>query len=1315
MRTPALPYRASLLALLLVGLGLAGADEVTAPPASPGVAVSYQLPTDGPLPRTYRVTLALTAADDAAWIVSTFLCGAERTVTAANQGKFTDYCNGLDDNDMPLPPGKYGVKGIFLPAEKWSIDGRYHSLIPKLAVGAGDSWFPSQAQDSKFPWIFGHVFGNIDDVSVGLNGAAAFYGSYIENAYNPYLVDLNKPVSYDQVLAKYWSGGTAGGTSIACDGEMTWGYCEIGADRPFLYRADRQPFGNDRTSIIGGVTLLDGPTTSMCAWKDPASGKRFLYVTQPKSNRIDVFDGVTGARLAQTAVNGPQSVMLDRTAPGSRLLALHRDPAGKWQVSGVALQAGVPAGEWTVRCEVAGIDAPVDCESDSRGNLYVLDTDASQVYQLGPAGQLLRKLATGAKQTPGRYDDHVFMSPVRLATWTDAAGKDRVLVVERSGPGRISEWDSEGKLLRSWFLIQNANFGYFNDSEHPEHIYVAANFPLSGSGLIRYKADYATGNWTVDAVWPDICRWGYDFPGGTMYGQIFNRNGNKYLTFPYTAGLQAQSTMIYKQEGANWRPCAGAVREDTGTKDKNQRPVINEFWWTDANGDGKLQPGEYKPNPIQFPSHSYWGDTFSEEMSLLVMDADRRGWQELPVTGFDKLGNPLYKPDGWRPICRDTVYEARAAGKADALHGGNEVANELSDWARIAGSRDRGYWVADPSGPANPGGADNAGSRYSQVKLSYYAPDGKGNYQMKWRVGRKAWRVAQPGQVYATQHLSAPIGGILGTWDSNGLYHCYSDEGMYVDTVMADAFAGNLEKHGVYTFAGEAWYGKQFPDPVSDQTLLFIGRPTCSVYTVPGWGPKRNPVRKVTAITPQVTLTAAQTAPASEYALIVRGGPGQAKVARFIPSPGGGPALDGSLRGWEAATPVTFAADSARAAEVRCLYDPRTLYLRWHLRLPEPFTPQEMGNPNRLFTHERHADTMSFYLQGDPNAAPSTTEGRAGDVRLVFAVVKDGGQVRPVCLGMYVKAPPGVPPAPVTYVSPVSKVTYAHVAPLDSARLGYALDADQKGLVLAAAIPVSELPGLPLPNGSLRTQVDFSVTLGGVTPFWWANTGLLGSMTNTTDEPSEARLYPGAWAQAQFVGMDTYVVHDWFVCGPWGGEQLKERPFDPHPQPLGHAFTRRFFAAAKYPPDGGVVDPKAVYTGPLTLDVEGKPHEVRWQQASTPADRVQPFPGMSLGYAATWLYVPQACELEASFLAMRDQQGSTQVWVDDQAVQGQMSSAWGVPAPQPVTPQKIALRQGWNKVFFRSYAGWGNVTFGLHLKGPEATLWSLRSSALPPE
>ena len=79
------------------------------------------------------------------WIVSTFLAAAPRTVTAENKGQFTDNWNGLDDNFMPVPPGKYGVKGIYMPAQKWRVDGEWHSITPQFvdrragvdAVGAG--------------------------------------------------------------------------------------------------------------------------------------------------------------------------------------------------------------------------------------------------------------------------------------------------------------------------------------------------------------------------------------------------------------------------------------------------------------------------------------------------------------------------------------------------------------------------------------------------------------------------------------------------------------------------------------------------------------------------------------------------------------------------------------------------------------------------------------------------------------------------------------------------------------------------------------------------------------------------------------------------------------------------------------------------------------------------------------------------------------------------------------------------------------------------------------------------------------------------
>ncbi|HZK82767.1 MAG TPA: hypothetical protein VFC46_16920, partial [Humisphaera sp.] len=118
-----------------------------------GATISYQLPLTGKGPTTWRVTLAIVDAKNPDWIVSQFANGVARTATAENQGKFTETWNGLDDNFMPVPPGKYGVKGIYMPGERWRVDGEYHSIVPKFVSGPS-AWMPSPEQWEK-PEPFG--------------------------------------------------------------------------------------------------------------------------------------------------------------------------------------------------------------------------------------------------------------------------------------------------------------------------------------------------------------------------------------------------------------------------------------------------------------------------------------------------------------------------------------------------------------------------------------------------------------------------------------------------------------------------------------------------------------------------------------------------------------------------------------------------------------------------------------------------------------------------------------------------------------------------------------------------------------------------------------------------------------------------------------------------------------------------------------------------------------------------------------------------------------------------------------------------------
>ena len=197
--------------LLLLAVSWAGAVSQSSGDAAVGTPVTYQLPADGVLPQTYLVTLAIVDSKNPDWILSTFVAGAPRTVTAENKGKFTETWDGLDDNFMPVPPGDYGVKGIYAPARQWELDGEWHAITPKFA-GGFSAWLPPPDR-LRAPLAFGGdpVNAPLRDVAVGPNGVAVFDYQYLENGLNAPMFDLNKPVDYDQFLRSFNSGGAAGG------------------------------------------------------------------------------------------------------------------------------------------------------------------------------------------------------------------------------------------------------------------------------------------------------------------------------------------------------------------------------------------------------------------------------------------------------------------------------------------------------------------------------------------------------------------------------------------------------------------------------------------------------------------------------------------------------------------------------------------------------------------------------------------------------------------------------------------------------------------------------------------------------------------------------------------------------------------------------------------------------------------------------------------------------------------------------------------------------------------------------------------------
>ena len=1276
-----------------------------------GVKISYQLPNTGPLPRTYRVTLAITSADDPHWVISTFLAGAARTVTDDNKGEFTEYWYGLDDNFMPVPAGHYSVKGIFMPAQKWQVTGEFHSLIPKLAVAAGDSWFPRPDQDGRVPWTRAAGFGTMTAVAIGKNGQAVFLHNYLENASNPFLIDLTKPIGPDQVVQGFPSGGTAGGAAVATDGQIVWAVSPSGRNGDIIYRADGQPFGDDNGIYRSKVFATAGPVTSLVAWQDPVTKRSYLYAAEGgAASDLAILDGETGEFLERTRIRGIRALAI----AGDTLFALYRADDGHWLIERTVLHAGIPANTWQAWLNLREVDDATDFKVDAHGRTFVSDQSANQVVAFDKDGRLLRHFGDGTQQRPGHYDDQSFMAPGGVALWTDSKGQERLIVVERAGGGRVSEWNIDGQLLRQWFPgIVTGNNGYAVDPEDTNEIYALSP---SGRGVVRFHVNYRSGEWRLEAVWPDIAA-ADGCPGGSGSPKIIETNGHKYLAFALSRGNeQPCGYTIYRLEAGQWVPSAGLLRSPADPKN----PQASRFaWWNGTDGYRTAQQtADRQPSAVLPTVMNYWGTEWLDDLSLVMLDPGAQHVWRIAPSRFNAQGDPVFEDSQWRELLADPVVQSLKTEHSDPRHGGNELLPVTGNtWMDITRTPDRGFIVAASTGPGWAEGIDSTGRVASQVKISRYIRDIEGRYRLLWRVGRKAFSLANPGEIYGALRVSGPINGLIAVEDGNGLVHVFTDDGLYVDTLFYDVYRSDPARGGVYALGGELFNGYAFLNKRDDNVYLAMGRDAATVYRVQGWAGSGHIVSPITSLPSEIALTAKDIAPVPSDALRLRQGSPLQHVIAIAPATGGSPALDGSLGGWDSAEPIKFGIDTDRAADVRAMYDPNTLYFRLHLRLPGPVHPAEPGKLDRIFTDAAGADTLSLYIQGDTAVSGNGADGRPGDVRFVCALVKEANGLKPVIVGMYPSIDEQGPHQAVTYTSPVSSVSFAKVAPVEGAHIGYALDPDGHGFTIAVALPRSAIPGLPdLGADALRhTTIDFDATLGGKTKFWWANTDGSAS-TVTSDVPSEAGLYPGAWGDAQLVPLgDALPVRDWRISGPWGGAGLASIA-PPSDRDVNRWKTdiMRFFRSAHYPADDQLAGSIGEYSGPLSADAKGKTHLIAWhtERSRDNDDIVQLGDPGALYFASEWIWSPDERQVRAEFL--HRPQNEVDAWLNGIKLDG----APYMPLPDdldaPASPQNLALHPGWNLLRLRSFAVGYDLGIGVRLVDSPARLWQLRLSPVPP-
>ncbi|MGE9297298.1 MAG: hypothetical protein ACQKBV_13530, partial [Puniceicoccales bacterium] len=812
-----------------------------------------------------------------------------------------------------------------------------------------------------------------------------------------------------------------------------------------------------------------------------------------------------------------------------------------------------------------------------------------------------------------------------------------------------------------------------------------------GDWLTRFRVDYETCKWTVYAVWPEekAGQHGYhDKP-------VAVRANNDTL---YLAG--GRKGMVYRLDEDTQRfvKSAGILSADKTYQ-----------LWNDANGNGEIDESEIRlANEVDGSILTYHGQRFLEDLSYISPAQHGKSVWRLPVDHFDEHGNPVYT--AFEKVVTDPIFDARENGNASALYGGNEMTETFnSDWMMADGSVEDGYYVHAR------GGKNFTANFGAQYKISRYVPDGNGGHEIQWRVGRS--NLMQPerpkGDIIGGSRLFKPMNGILTVIDQSrsGLY-LFTDDGLYIDTIFPSE---KINKEvGVYKQPGEFFAGSMYANPENGKIYYAAGKYTPLLFEMENWSLDYNPVHPIETLPSTVSIKASEIADPLPMAVTVRGGAGKAKVASFAPAVGGA-ALDGSMRGWEDVAPVIYGTSEDQQVTVHGLYDTESLYLRWHVRVGGEFELKSTPPLERIFTHDQETDTVSFYIQGDPNAPTDDSPGgRPGDVRFVFGLFEDNDQPRPVIVGMYpTLSHPNATPQ--TYRTPVGEVSFAHVGEIHGAELGATIDDDGKGYVIAAKIPRSAIPAIPEPfSGGYRTMVNYSANLGGHNKFWWANADGSANI-ETYDEPSEARLYPGSWAPAKFIGFDDgYIVRNWQIIGPFGGpgaEQFKDNP--QHKEPV-----KKFFEAASYPLDNADVNLDATYGGELVKGYWRTPASIRWEPAEVELmdSRVTVGRSAQVWYGATWIYAPETTEI--NFELQGHKMTFVRWFLNDELIFDGNPNRDYADKP-PVYTRKsatvpVTLQPGWNEVFFRAYnIGYTPFRLGLVLQGDPVKIWPLQFSNQP--
>jgi len=973
---------------------------------------------------------------------------AERT-----PGVHTELWNGLDNDNSPVPPGKYTVK--------WCE----HKVTGKLLATANNPGTPPyNSSDNRGSWA----------------GDYGWATAVTANAQNVFLAHLCGEAS--RALIK-----------LTPDGRKLWGVdptldlgphiidmCNDGQSLFILYG---DIYGDK--CVTGGFAKLDCATGFSQAVG--STGKSFMVLTNPEANAgMGTTKNVSGiavdaATVYVTSEQDGKIFCIDK-ATGKQIRVIDQLEKPRGIAIGAHGRLYVVAGSEVISMKADGTERgtlirqlaePRRLVVAPNGDLFItVQGIYHQVLHFDGNGKLLNAIGKrGGMVVPGPWVKEALLRPLALCLTPNG---NLWVTEERMNPKRSSVWKQDGAFVAEYCGPVPYASTCVMDPQDPDHIY---------SENTQFKIDYHTGAASPSAV-------SYD---DGKYGQLGPMQGSWEGRFIHVK----DRTFLYRGQGNLYELVKDRFIPRVLFSMEKPAMTGNPYWpqhmvmGIDTNENGSIEPGEMQLCPVE--GGAGWMAWIADNLDIYCGDWNSI-WR-LPFEGFDSHGVPVYKMD--HLVLLLTRQPERLA-KSPGAH-----------LFPMPGNPD--CWMTDADGNLYVlmnNGQERIKRDESHLDKGHglvkFSPD----MHVLWEyrnvvVGMGAcWRttISKPGEMLGTMRFTNQFGRYITVGTYFGQYHILDAKtGLYITAFTPDTRSEPpLDGMVVLTenFNGCALYA-----PKLKKYLYCGGDANARVWEVQGLDAVK--FHEITVTVKEEDHVKAVAASKVVYGLDNIDHPEKVLMAQSFPV-----TVDGDLGEWKDAAWSSFKVDDKRQGRAAVVWQNNALSVAFEVTDDSPMVNRG-GNLNLLF---KSGDALEFDIStADPDIARTDESPILGDKRILISFVKDAqGNEKSVAM-LYEPKSDRANKTPGTFSSPVSTVTYDYVGQLPAqvkikrTATGYTLEAQFTNDALGCtAFEVGQR--LRADVGALFSDQGGAMVLAKT---MWADDTPEVNVTN--DVPTEARIHPKRW------------------------------------------------------------------------------------------------------------------------------------------------------------------------------------------------------------